>query len=272
MAQKIAFATNKGGVLKTSCTVNIATSVAMQLKEAGKEDEKVAIVDTDGQGNCALSFGFVPDDFKDTIYDVLMGEAPVEDIIYKIDDELELYLLPSNDDMNYFTMDIITKYGSNPEILTLLREKLKAIENEFAYIFIDTPPALDIVQMNVLNYVDSLLIPYQPEVYSMRSIQMFLDRVNRMKESNPNLLIEGVLVTLFNGRTTAHKTNVQSLYRFLQARKISVFDEKIPQTIKIGESVYQHQKPAVMVKDYKNNTAVLAYHSVAKQIINKHSK
>uniref|UniRef100_UPI0015D7CE47 hypothetical protein n=1 Tax=Staphylococcus haemolyticus TaxID=1283 RepID=UPI0015D7CE47 len=84
--------------------------------------------------------------------------------------------------------------------------------------------------------------------------------------------IEGVLVTLFNGRTPVHKTNVHSLYRFLQVRKIDVLDEKISQTIKLGESVYQYQQPAVMVKEYKQNTAVMAYHSVAKQIIDKYSK
>ncbi|EZW28306.1 ParA family protein [Staphylococcus aureus] len=271
MAYKCAMATNKGGVLKTSCTVNIATSVAMYLKENNRSDEKVAIIDTDGQGNCALSFGYIPDDFKDTIYDVLMGNAPVKDIVYKVDEELELYLLPSNDDMNYFTIDVINKYGSSQKILTLLKDRLNEIENEFSYIFVDTPPTLDIVQMNVLNYVDRLLIPYQPEVYSMRSIQMFLDRVKRMKESNTNLDIEGVLVTLYKGKTNAHKTNVLSLYKFLQARKIKVFDEKIPQTIKVGESIYKYQKPAVMVNEYKNNPAIEAYKSVAESIVAKNS-
>lgn len=261
MAKKIAVATNKGGVLKTTTAVNIASILA-------DRGNKVLLIDTDGQGNAVLSFGYSPDDFEDTIYDVLMSKSNVEEVLYQPIKELELYVVPANDDMSYFTLDILNEVGNNPQldITNIIQDKFKTIENQFDYIIFDSPPTLDVIQANILNYVDSVLIPYQPEPYSMRSIQMFMKRVKQYQVTNPRLTIEGVLVTLYDGRTNTHKSNLIELTKFLEAKKISMFDALIKKTIKMSESIFTYRMPSVLVNKYIDNDVIKAYHLVVDEI------
>lgn len=261
MTKKIAIATNKGGVLKTTTAVNVASILA-------DRGHKVLLIDTDGQGNAVLSFGYSPDDFDDTIYDVLMSKRKVEEVLYKPIKELELYVVPANDDMSYFTLDILNEVGNNPklDITNIISEKFKTIQNQFDYIIFDSPPTLDVIQANILNYVDSVLIPYQPEPYSMRSIQMFMKRVKQYQVTNPKLTIEGVLVTLYDGRTNTHKSNLIELTKFLEAKKISMFDAVIKKTIKMSESIFTYRMPSVLVDKYMDNDVIKAYHLVVDEI------
>ncbi|WP_204201115.1 ParA family protein [Mammaliicoccus sciuri] len=259
MAIKYTISTNKGGEGKSTSVTNIASEIA-------KEGYKTAIIGMDAQGNESLSFGYRPDDFKDTIYDVLMGEAEAEDVIYKVSDNL--YILPANDDMDYFTMDILQEYGTAEGILHVLKNRLESIEDQFDYIFVDAPPSMEIVQINILNYIDKIIVPYHPSVYSMRSIQRFINRVEKIqKSSNLNLNIEGILVTMYRENTNLHKTNLLDLYKFAQQRKINVFEEKIPHTIKLGEAPFMYRQPAVLVDEFKNLDAVKNYKTIAKKII-----
>lgn len=259
MAIKYTISTNKGGEGKSTSVTNIASEIA-------KQGYKTAIVGMDAQGNESLSFGYRPDDFKDTIYDVLIGVAEPEDVIYRVSENL--YILPANDDMDYFTMDILEEHGTNSEILHVLKDRLKSIENQFDYIFVDAPPSMEIVQINILNYIDRIIVPYHPSVYSMRSIQRFINRVEKIqKSSNVDLSIEGILVTMYRETTNLHKTNLLDLYKFAQQRKIGVFEEKIPHTIKVGEAPFMYRKPSVLVDEYKHLDAVKNYKEVAKKII-----
>ncbi|MFY2153987.1 ParA family protein [Mammaliicoccus sciuri] len=262
MAIKYTISTNKGGEGKSTSVTNIASEIA-------KQGYKTAIIGMDAQGNESLSFGYRPDDFKDTIYDVLMGEAKAEDVIYKVSDVTDnLYILPANDDMDYFTMDILQEHGTGEAILHVLKNRLKSIEDQFDYIFVDAPPSMEVVQINILNYIDRIIVPYHPSVYSMRSIQRFINRVEKIqKTSNLGLNIEGILVTLYRENTNLHKINLLDLYKFAQQRKIDVFEEKIPHTIKVGEAPLMYRQPAVLVDEYKHLDAVKNYKEIAKKII-----
>lgn len=266
MAKKIAVATNKGGVLKTTTAVNIASILA-------DKGRKVLLVDTDGQGNTALSFGYSPDDFEDTVYDVLMNQKSIEEVTYKPVEDLPLYIIPANDDMSYFTLDILNAVqGRNIDITEIIKEKFSKTDYEYDYIIFDSPPTLDVIQANILNYVDSVLIPYQPEPYSMRSIQMFMKRVKEYQKTNKNLEIEGVLVTLFDARTNTHKTNLIALTKFLEAKKIKLFDTVIKKTIKMSESIFNYRMPSVLVAKYQDNDVIKAYHVVAEEIERNNEK
>ena len=261
MAKKISVGTNKGGVLKTTTAVNIASILA-------NRGYKVLLVDVDSQGNTALSFGYIPDDFEDTIYDVLMNKKSVKEVLYRPLKDLELYIVPANDDMSYFTLDILKEGFKNPglDVTNIIKDKFKIIEDDFDFIIFDSPPSLDVIQANVLAYVDSVLIPYQPEPYSMRSIQMFMERMKEYQKVNPNLKIEGVLITLFDPRTNTHKANVVALSKFCEAKKIKLYDTPIKKTIKMSESIFNFRLPPVLIKKYKNNDVIRSYEQVATEI------
>src|SRR5690554_1313246 len=139
---KVAISTNKGGVLKTSITTNIAGVMA-------KRKKRVLIVDTDNQGNVLLSFGKNPDECQKTLYDVLVGGEDINKAIVTAYKNIDV--LPSNDDMSFFEFDVLGK-KSNP--FRFLGDQIREIEAEYDYILIDTPPNLGLTQANVLNCAD----------------------------------------------------------------------------------------------------------------------
>lgn len=250
-----AVSTNKGGVLKTSITTNLAGALS--------KDSRVLIIDTDNQGNAALTFGKNPDSLKSTLYDVLVdGMDPKKAIInvYK-----NIDMLPSNDDMAFFEFDVLSKRDQYPQPFCLLKNAIKTIQNNYDYILVDTPPNMGLVSGMVLSCANGVLIPFQPESYSMRSLVKILKAMNDFKEKhNPDLSVLGVVGTLVDQRTILHGQVMEECRKFCYEKKIRMFDTVIPKSVRFASSVAYDRLPATLTE--ANNPVVGNYFDLLKEV------
>lgn len=257
MEKIIAISTNKGGVLKTSITTNLAGIFS--------HNGKVLIIDADNQGNASLSFGMNPDSFNDTLYDVLVQGARSSEAIYKAYENIDI--LPSNDDMTFFEFDVLTDPKAYSKPFELMKDALKEIEGAYDYIIIDTPPNLGLMQGNVLSYAEQVLIPFQPENYSMRSLVKILAAIEKFKSKhNKNLKILGVVATMVDSRTTLHSEVLQSCRKFCLENGIKMFDTVIPRSVRFASSIAYHGLPATLTDVH--NPLIHSYFELEKEIEN----
>jgi chromosome partitioning protein len=232
----IAVNNNKGGVLKTTTVTNLAGVLARQKK-------KVLIIDADNQSNVSLSFGLNPDNFKTTLYDVLVGGVPAEYSIVQINKYIDL--LPSNLEMINFEFDVIGDAEHYPNRFELLKNAVNHLRDSYDYIFIDTPPSLSLVNFNVFVLADFVLIPYEPEAYAMRSLLAVHQMVNQFKELNPDLEIIGVLFTKVVWNSNLHVIIKQETKKFAVENGFDVFETEIPRTVEYANEVGFNRKPAI---------------------------
>lgn len=257
MTRKIAVSTNKGGVLKTSITVNLAGILS-------KEGKRVLIVDTDNQGNTLLSFGMNPDELEHSIYDVLVDGYDVNQAIIK-DVHKNIDILPSNDEMAFFEFDVLTKIKLYPEPFKMLKSSLERIESKYDYILIDTPPNLGLTQGNALTATDEVLIPFQPENYSMRSLVKILSSIQSFRDDhNPRLKVLGIVATLVDQRTVLHSQILQECRKYCYEHNIKMLETVIPRTIRYASSVAYEGLPATLTE--KNNNLIQAYIDLKEEI------
>src|SRR5690625_4350920 len=153
----IAVMTNKGGVLKTSLTTNIAGVLA----ERGK---KVLIIDSDNQGNVGVSFGLNPDEYDSSIYNVLLENMSIKEALVKVHSNIDVVV--ANDDMNDFELNVLINFKEYDNLFNMLETPIEEIKGEYDYILVDTAPNLGLTNGNVLAVVDEVIIPFQPEAYS----------------------------------------------------------------------------------------------------------
>jgi len=255
MTKKIAVSTNKGGVLKTS----IVTNLAGVLSSKGK----VLIIDMDNQGNVALSFGVNPDLLDVSIYDVLVKGLNYHGAIINVHDNIDI--LPANDEMAFFEFDILTNINDYPKPFDLLKMGLKGIEQNYDYIIIDTPPNMGLVHGNVMCFSSDVLIPFQPENYSMRSLVKILKSINQFKnEHNPYLNVLGIVGTLVDTRTNLHSQTLQECRKFCSENELKMFDTVIPKSIRFASSIAYEGVPATLSD--KNNELVQSYFNLEGEI------
>lgn len=254
---KLAVSTNKGGVLKTSITTNLAGVLS--------QNKKVLIVDTDNQGNVLLSFGKNPDQMETTLYDVLVDGVDPREAIINVHENINV--LPSNDEMSFLEFDVLTNKKNYPNPFGLLNNALKSIEKDYDYILIDSPPTLGLIQGNVLAFADKVLIPFQPESYSMRSLTKILKAINDFKvKLNPDLEVAGVVATLVDQRTTLHNQVLQECRRYCLENDIKMLDTIIPKSVRFAASVAYDRKPATLTE--KNNPIVANYFELLREVEN----
>lgn len=252
---KIAISTNKGGVLKTTLTTCLAGAIAQK--------KKVLIVDTDNQGNCLLSFGKNPDEQRTSIYDVIVDGVPVEKAVVKVHKNIDV--LPANDDMTFFEFDVLTDREKYPNPFALLKRALQPIESKYDFILFDTPPNLGLTQGNVLCFADRVLIPFQPENYSMRSLLKIMKAIGDFKaQHNPNLSILGVVATLVDSRTVLHSDVLSECRKLCDRMGVTMFDTVIPKSIRFANSVAYDRLPATLA-DPKNQI-VVKYFELLKEV------
>lgn len=238
MSRTLAISNNKGGVNKTTATVELAASLSLH-------GNKVLIVDTDNQGNVALSFGISPDVYDTTIYDVLIDDSPVRDAVYNVYDNIDI--LPANDTFQFFEFDVLTDIEHYRDPFILLRDHIKKLEAEYDYILLDTPPNLGLVQGNVLTYAKEIIIPFQPEKYAMRSLVKTLQAIHDFKEKrNPELQVLGVLGTMVDQRTVLHSDIIQKARAYCYENNIPMFNTVIPRKIRYASSIAYEGIPAVL--------------------------
>lgn len=218
MLKRVAIFNQKGGVGKTTVTVNLAVGLARRKK-------RVLLVDLDPQGNTTSGFGQRPSE-KGSIYEVFRGEAQMEEILLPIEKNLDL--IPSSRDLAAFSME---KEEKSPGLLI---EKLEPILENYDYILIDCPPSLGLLSLNALVAAHSVLIPIQCEYYALEGLSQLMETVEMMQRGlNPGLFLEGVLLNMVDKRNNLTKDVAMEVRRFF---KDKVYQSEIPRNVRLAEA------------------------------------
>lgn len=250
MGRVISISNQKGGVGKTTTTVNLAAFLASKGK-------RVLIIDIDPQGNAGFGIGLNAEEINTTIYEVLVGEVPIEQAIFNTDIE-NLFIIPSNIHLSGAQVELLDKDGKE----FILRKSLKRIRDEYHYILIDCPPSLGILTLNSLTAADSVLIPLQCEYYALEGLSQLLKIIAMVQEGlNKNLRIEGVVLTMYDSRTNLANQVVNDVREYF---KDKVFDAIIPRNVKLSEAP-SFGKPISLYD--KNSPGSLTYEKLADEVI-----
>jgi len=247
----VSIVNQKGGVGKTTTAVNLAASLAAA-------ERRTLLVDMDPQGNSTSGFGIEKPGLDATIYEVLIGQTAISEVLQKT--ELEwLDLVPSN----------TTLFGADVELVDvenrerLFQESLREVSEQYEFILVDCPPALSLLTINALTASDSILIPIQCEFYAMEGLGQLLQTIQLVQARlNPDLEIQGVLLTMFDGRNNlSHMVAKEVRSHFSE----KVFRTVIPRNIRLSESP-SHGKPVVLY-DIGSKGAE-SYLELTKEILN----
>ncbi len=250
MARVIAIANQKGGVGKTTTAVNLGASLAAS-------EQRTLIIDCDPQANTTSALGFPKDPARRTLYQALILGESIERIT--IDAKVEfLDLVPSDKNLVGASIELVPL--ENREYR--LKEAISSVRDKYAYILIDCPPSLDLLAVNALASSDSVLVPIQCEYLALEGVSELLDTLMRLRRTvNPALEIEGILLTMYDDRTTLSKQVAADLRSFFGTQ---VFESVIPRNVRLAEAP-SHGMP-VMFYDIHSKGAE-AYFQLAKEVI-----
>ena len=253
MGKIIAIANQKGGVGKTTTAINLAASLAVL-------DHKVLVIDADPQANTTSGLNFSPDsDEKRTVYEVMEGKISAEDALIQTE-IANLHMIPSHINLVGVEIEMLDV----PERESVLRNALAPIRDNYDFILIDCSPSLGLVTVNCLTAADSVIIPVQPEFFALEGLGKLLQTIRLVQEGvNPNLTIEGFLVTMFDGRTRVHSQVVGELREHFDDM---VFRTIIQRNIRLSEAP-SHGKPIILYDIM--STGAGNYLNLAKEVLEK---
>lgn len=254
MARVIAVANQKGGVGKTTTAINLSSSLAFL-------GQKTLLIDLDPQANLSSGVGVTQDKVAKHIYHVLLQDTPLADILQKtLLDTLDV--APSHPDLYGVEVELVNA----PKREQRLRAALEQFQNTYQYIFIDCPPALNLLTLNAFAAADTVLIPMQCEYYALEGLSMLVKTIDRLRggQINPHLELEGVLVTMYDPRANLVQQVHEELKKFFGKK---VFDTTIPRNIRLAEAP-SFGKPALMYD--KNSSGAQAYLALAREFLARH--
>lgn len=252
MSRVIAVANQKGGVGKTTTSINLAACLA----ERGK---KVLLIDIDSQGNTTSGLGFEKNEMENTIYEVLSDEVALEDSILKVENCFDnLYLIPANRNLAGAEIELIT--AENMQFI--LKEKISPVRNDYDFIILDCPPALGMLTVNAMTAADTVLVPIQCEFYALDGLSQLIYTIELIKKNlNPDLFIEGVVFTMYDARTNLSLQVVENVKDNL---KQNIYKTIIPRNVRLAEAP-SHGLP-INVYDRRSSGAE-AYGYLADEVI-----
>lgn len=252
MGRIIAIANQKGGVGKTTTSINLSAAMAASGK-------KILVIDTDPQGNTTSGFGIEKNDLENTIYELMLSECSIKECI--LNDVIDgVSIIPSNVNLAAAEIELI---GIDKKEFILKRE-VEWIKDSYDYIIIDCPPSLNLLTLNAMTTADSVLVPIQCEYYALEGLSQLIHTINLVKERlNPDLDMEGVVFTMYDSRTNLSAQVVENVKGHLNQR---VFETVIPRNIRLAEAP-SYGMPINMY-DAKSAGAE-AYMSLAGEILNR---
>lgn len=258
MGKIIALVNQKGGVGKTTSSINLSASLGVLKK-------KVLLVDLDPQGNSTTGIGIDKSEVKKSVYDLLIDNANINEVMIKTK-FTNLYALPAVINLAGADIELMEKSRINPTFNkgAQLKKHLGQIKDQFDYIIIDCPPSLGILTTNALTASDSVIIPVQCEFFALEGIMQLLNTIMlAQKNLNPNLDIEGVLLTMLDNRTNLGLEVVEDIKSYFKER---VYDTIIPRLVRLSEAP-SHGKPIIAYDPHSRGTE--AYLNLAKEVIER---
>ncbi len=252
MGKIIAVANQKGGVGKTTTSINLGASLAAAKR-------RVLLVDLDPQGNATMGSGVDKRNVERSSYEVLMGESTVEQVAVAVEHS-SYSLLPANSDLTGAEVALLEEIGREMR----LRQALKPVRDKYDYLIIDCPPSLNMLTVNALVAADSVMIPMQCEYYALEGLSALLETVEKIRSLlNPNLRVEGLLRTMYDPRNNLPTQVSQQLVKHFGAK---VYSTVIPRNVRLAEAP-SHGLPALLYD--RNSSGALAYLALAGEILRR---
>ncbi|MFP4497593.1 MAG: ParA family protein [Vulcanimicrobiota bacterium] len=251
MARTITIANQKGGVGKTTTTINLSVALAMQGR-------KSLLVDLDPQGNTTAGIGIDKKDIKHSVYDVLLGNFKISEVMLETDCD-GVFIVPANLSLAGAEVELISEFSREHRLQTVLKE----VQDQFDYIFIDCPPSLGLLTINGLTAADGILIPVQCEYYALEGLSQLLQTFDLVKKHlNPSLVIEGVLLTMFDQRLNLATQVAEEVRNYFDNK---VYETIIPRNVRLseapgfGKSIFGYDRSC---------RGAEAYEKLAREVIN----
>ncbi len=258
MGKMISLVNQKGGVGKTTTSINLSASLAYLGK-------KVLLIDLDPQGNTTTGIGMNKGDIDKTIYDVLIGRCDIKEAIIHTKYR-KLDLLPATVNLSGLDTEFFERSKEEPNFVkgAQLKNKIDSIRDDYDFIIVDCPPSLSIITINALTASNSVIIPVQCEFLALEGIMQLLNTIMMaQKQLNPNLEIEGVLLTMLDSRANLGFEVVEEIRKYFKER---VYNTIIPRLVRLAECP-SHGKP-IIAYDPKCR-ATDAYLNLAKEVIER---
>ncbi len=252
MGRVIAVANQKGGVGKTTTTINLSASLA----EMG---HKVLTIDLDPQGNTSSGLGIDKNNVENTVYELLIGECKITDCIYQGPFET-LHIIPSNVNLSGAEIELV---GVEKKEF-ILKEAVKKIKSKYDFIIIDCPPALSMLTINAMTTANTILVPIQCEYYALEGLSQLIHTINLVKKGlNKRLEIEGVVFTMYDARTNLSLEVVENVKDTL---KQNIYKTIIPRNIRLAEAP-SHGLPINLYD--KRSVGAEAYRLLAQEVVER---
>ena len=240
----------KGGVGKSTTVINLSACL-------GESKKKVLVIDFDPQGNSTSGYGVEKEELEHDIYDVILHEYPIEDVIMETCED-NVFIAPATIQLATAEIELVTAMARE----SVLKDAIASIRDEFDYILIDCPPSLGLLTINALIAANSLLIPIQCEYYALEGVAKLLESMQMVKRRmNPELEIFGVLMTMYDSRTTLSKQVVDEVQNYFGKK---MFKTIIPRNVKLSEAP-SHGIPVIQYARVSKGS--LAYMKLAKEVV-----
>ena len=251
LAKILAIANQKGGVGKTTTSVNLAACLGIKRK-------RVLLIDSDPQGNASSGFGIAKSDVPTTIYDVLLGGASIAEAIqhtkYQVD------VVPANINLAGAEVELVTAISRE----TRLKKALDAVRDTYDFILIDCPPSLGLLTLNALAAADAVLMPIQCEFYALEGVAQLMNTVNLVRDNlNPDLAIEGVVMTMYDSRTKLAQDVVGEVKKTFGD---ILFKTLIPRNVRLSEAP-SYGQPVIYYDKHSKGAQV--YKELAKEVLKR---